>query len=34
MPLTTFSSDFTQILNLGIDDLDFSQLPTNIDINI
>jgi hypothetical protein len=34
MPLTTFSNDFTQILNLWVDDLDFSQLPSHIDINI
>ena len=34
MPLTTFSNDFTAILNLGVDDLDFSQVPAHIDINI
>ena len=34
MPLTTFSNDFTQILNLWVDDLDFSQVPSHIDINI
>jgi len=35
MPLTTFSNDFTQILNLWVNDLDFRALsPWQLDINI
>ena len=34
MPLTTFSNDFTQILNLGVSDLDFRNIPSQVEINI
>ncbi|MGB2110410.1 MAG: hypothetical protein ACPHY8_00265 [Patescibacteria group bacterium] len=34
MPLTTFSNDFTQILNLGVNDLDFRNIPSQVEINV
>ncbi|MCP4523251.1 MAG: hypothetical protein GY828_03460, partial [Candidatus Gracilibacteria bacterium] len=34
MPLTTFTNDFSTILNIGVDDLDFTLLPTDIDIHL
>ena len=34
MPLTTFSNDFTQILNLGVNDLDFRNIPAQVEINL
>ena len=34
MPLTTFSNDFTQILNLGVNDLDFRNIPAQVEINV
>lgn len=34
LPLTTFSNDFTSILNIWVDDLDFRLFPSSIDLNI